>query len=397
MAHLLEARQSGAVAAAKISFVNDQYNLVVDVSKWDPASSSVVRVGERKVTVPSALFKSYSVAHLKEQLGSLLPPVLPGADCKGNTLGDDGTLASQLEGDPHSEQTVYLVFNIDATGASKSVASPRGESQSVGLSRTTSVAVKAGAGPISGDRELLVGLSIWQDSGNNYVTMTASNSAQNINFEGKVQIAESYWSSMTVKELKRKMGNSFPPTSDRGSYGAKNIRDTDKWGALGIKGKKGDTVKFNVIFELGGGGGGDSVSSSSSSSSSAIVTGEPAPDLDPKQRLNVEVNISLLEGNVFLKFVCTSEVLPELVKSAALPKVSYQVFNVNDLHNLLKGPQWPILVGGWAIFENASGNKIKVASSTSLLKLGVTHAPNKSLIYKFIFPIDPNAALPAPQ
>jgi hypothetical protein len=225
--------------------------------------------------------------------------------------------------------------------------------------------------------------------------MNATNAAQNINFEGKVQIAESYWSSMNVKELKRKMGNSFPPTSDRGTFGSKNIRDTDKWGVLGIKGKKGDTVKFNVVFELGGGVG-DSVSSSSSAAA-VVVTGEPAPDLDPKQRFNVEVNISLLEGNVFLKFVCTSEVLPEMVKSAALPKVSYQVFNVNDLHNLLKGAQWPVLQTGWAIFENASGNKIKVASNTSLLKLGVTHLPNKSQVFKFIFPIDPNYALPTPQ
>jgi len=343
------------------------------------------------------LFKSYSVAHLKEQLGSLLPPTLPGADSKGNNLGDDGTLASQIEGDAQSEQTINLVFNIDPSGTLSSprqAASPRQDSQP-GLSRATSVAVKSGTGPISADRELVVALSIWQDSGNNYVTMVASNAAQNINFEGKVQIAESYWSSMTVKELKRKMGNSFPPTSDRGTYGTKSIKDTDKWGVLGIKGKKGDTVKFSVTFELGGSGG-DSVSSSSSSSA-VVVTGEAAPDLDPKLCFNVEVNISLLEGNVFLKFVCTSEVLPEMVKSAALPKVSYQVFNVNDLHNLLKGPQWPILQNGWAIFENASGNKIKVASNTSLLKLGVTHLPNKSQVFKFIFPIDPHAALPTQQ
>jgi len=394
MAHLLEARQSGAVASAKISFSNDQYHLVVDVSKWDASSNAAVRVGERKVTVPAPLFKSYSVAHLKEQLGSLLPPVLPGADCKGNTLGDDGTLASQLEGDAHSEQTINLVFNVDPAGGAAKIASPRQESQPSGLSRTTSVAVKAGSGPITFDRELAVGLSIWQDSGNNYVTVTATNSAQNINFEGKVTIAENYWSSMTVKELKRKLGNSFPATSDRGTYGTKNIKDTDKWGALGIKGKKGDTVKFSVTFELGGGGG-DAVSSSSSSSSSAIVTGEAAPELDAKQRFNVEVNISLLEGNVFLKFVCTSEVVPELVKSVALPKVSYQVFNVKDLHNLLKGPQWPILQGDWAIFENASGSKIKVSPSTPLMKLGVTHAPGKSQIFKFIFSIDPHAALPS--
>jgi len=35
--------------------------------------------------------------------------------------------------------------------------------------------------------------------------------------------------------------------------GTKNIKDTDKWGALGVKGKKGDTLKFNLTFELGGG------------------------------------------------------------------------------------------------------------------------------------------------
>ncbi len=79
---------------------------------------------------------------------------------------------------------------------------------------------------------------------------------------------------MTVKELKRKL-NGFPATSDRGYAlrrpspppllycthlslyrvllaGNKNIKDTDKFGALGLKGKKGDTVKYSFTFELPG-------------------------------------------------------------------------------------------------------------------------------------------------
>jgi hypothetical protein len=241
-------------------------------------------------------------------------------------------------------------------------------------------------------------LSIWQDSGNNYVTVNATNAAQGINYESKLMIADSYWGSMNVKELKRKLGNSFPPTSDRGvlttGNTTKNIKDTDKWNALGVKGKKGDTLKYNIIFELGGG---SSSSTSSSSLPTAITTGEPAPEIDSKQQFRVDLAVSLLEGNVFLKFTCTSDVLPELVKSAALPKVSYQVFNLGELRNLLKGPQWPILQTGWGVFETSEGKKIKVADSTQLPKIGVNWAQGKTVNFKFIFTIDPNAALPTGQ
>jgi len=86
-----------------------------------------------------------------------------------------------------------------------------------------------------------------------------------------------------------------------------------------------------------------------------------------------------------------------MVKSAALPKVTFSVFNVRDLHSLLKGPTWPVLQSGWAILENEDGSKIKVADATSLSKLGVNWVQGKNTIYKFIFPIDPNAALPTQQ
>jgi len=313
-------------------------------------------------------------------------------------LNDDSSLSSAgitpTEGE---EFSANIVFNIDknAGSSASSATSPRADP--AGISRTTSVQVKPGTGPIMSDRELVFLLSLWQDSGNNYVTVTATNAAQGINFESKLMIAENYWGSMTVKELKRKLGNSFPPTSDRGilqtGNTTKNIKDTDKWGVLGVKGKKGDTLKFNITFELGGG----SASSSSQSSAPVAVTGEAAPDIDAKLQLKCDLSISLLEGNVFLKFTCTSEVLPELVKSAALPKVSFQVFNLHDLRNLLKGPQWPILQTGWAVFENADGSKIKVADTTSLPKIGVNWAQGKTQSFKFIFPIDGNAALPSSQ
>jgi len=401
MAHLLQARQGGAVADVKINLSKDQYNFTVDVSKWDDATSNVVRVGERKFTLPAHLIKSFSVTHLKERLGTVLPPVLAGGEYKGSAVADDATLSSLEITPTEGEETqAFFVFNLD-----KNVASPRTPTSaaaggdSVGLSRATSVQVKAGTGPMTADRELAAVLSIWQDSGNNYVTVTATNAGQGINYENKLMIADSYWTSMTVKELKRKLGNSFPPTSDRGvlqlGNTSKNIKDTDKWGVLGVKGKKGDTVKFNVTFELAGSGG--SSSSSASSLPAAVTTGEPAPEIDAKQQFRVEVSISLLEGNVFLKFTCTSEVLPELVKSAALPKMSYQVFNLQDLRNLLKGPQWPILQTGWGVFEAGDGKKIKVSDTTQLPKIGVNWAQGKTQTFRFIFPIDPNAALPTGQ
>jgi len=379
--------------------VKDQYSFTVDVSKWDDASSTAVRVGERKFTLPSHLFKSLSVTHLKERLGTVLPPVLAGAEYKGSVVADDATLSSLEIAPVEGQETqALLVFNLD-----KNVASPRSPTaaggDSVGLSRAASVQVKAGSGPMTADRELATVLSIWQDSGNNYVTVTATNAAQGINYETKLMIADSFWTSMTVKELKRKLGNSFPSTSDRGvlevGTTTKNIKDTDKWGVLGVKGKKGDTVKFNVTFELAASGA--SSSSSSSSLPAAVTTGEPAPEIDAKQQFRVELSISLLEGNVFLKFTCTSEVLPELVKSAALPKMSYQVFNLHDLRNLLKGPQWPILQTGWGVFEAGDGKKIKVSDTTNLAKIGVNWAQGKTQTFHFIFPIDPNATLPTPQ
>jgi len=308
-------------------------------------------------------------------------------------VGNDATLSSLGVAPVEDEQAeVNVVFNIDKNPAPlQSPTSAAGDAH--GLARSTSVQIRAGTGPIAPDRELAIVLTIWQDSGSNYVTVNATNPGAGINFESKLQIAENYWGSMTVKELKRKLGNGFPPTSDRGVLGgSKNIKDIDKWGALGVKGKRGETLKWDVTFELGGAGG---VSGSSSSSSLPIVaTGEPAPEIAANQQFRCELSISLLEGNVFLKFVCTSEVLPELVKSAALPKVSYQVFNVRDLRNLLKGPQWPILQTGWGVFENPDGSKIKVADATSLPKIGVNHTPGKTLTYRFIFIIDPNAALP---
>jgi hypothetical protein len=400
MAHLLAARQSGAVAEVKVTLAKDQYNFVVDVAKWDEANSSVVRLGERKFTLPASLYKAFSVTHLKERLGTVLPPVQAGGEYQGTSLTDDSTLLSAgVAPSDGEEAAANIVFNLDknpgASSSGASAASPRTAAEPAGLSRTTSVQVKAGTGPIMSDRELNFTLTIWQDSGNNYVTVNATNNAQGINFDSKLMIADSYWGSMTVKELKRKLGNSFPPTSERGTLQtgntSKNIRDNEKWGALGVKGKRGETLKWSGTFELGGGAS----SGSSQNLAPAAVTGEPAPEIDPKLQLRADVSLSLMEGNVFLKFTCTSDVLPEMVKSAALPKVSYQVFNVRDLRNLLKGPTWPILAPGWVALENSEGKWIKVADATSLPKVGVDWAQGKTTNFKFIFPMDPNAALPS--
>jgi len=237
-------------------------------------------------------------------------------------------------------------------------------------------------------------LSIWQDSGNNYITVNATNAAQNINFEGKVQIADNYWTSVTVKELKRKFPG-FPPTSDRGTLtaasGTKTIKDTDKLAAQGVKGKRGETLKYNLTFELQAIGG-----ASAAAAPAPVTTGEPAPEIDPKQRFNVQLDISFSEGNVFMKLTCTSEVLPELNKSAALPKMTFGSFNVRDLHGLLKGAQYPILQSSWVAFDTPNG-KIKVSETTPLSKLNITYALGKTSTYNLTFLIDPNAALPNPD
>jgi len=390
MAHLLEARRGGAVADTKVALAKDQYHFTVDVLKWDDAKENVAKLGDRRFTLPVSLYRAFTVNHLKERLSPLLPPVTAGGELNGSPFQDDSTLTSLgVQASEGNDVEVFFVFNIDKNASAASAASPRAADAAGSLSRTTSVAVKAGSGPITPDRELSAVLSLFQDSGNNYVTVTASNATAGINFEGKVQIADSYWTSMTVKELKRKL-NGFPSTSDRGTLtigtATKNIKDTDKWGALGVKGKRGDTLKFNLTFELPGS------STSSGAAPVAVVTGEPAPEIEAKQQFRVEMSTSLLEGNVFLKFVCTSDVVPEIVKSAALPKMTFSVFNVNDVHQLLKGPQYPILVPSWAAFDGPNG-KIKVAKETSLTKLGITYGP-QSTTYRFIFVIDPNAALP---
>jgi len=309
---------------------------------------------------------------------------------------EDTTLSS-LDIAPQNQEVsvVYLVFNVDKNApTSPRDAASSSSSQPGGLARAQSVMVKAGTGPIQQDRELAVTLTIWQDSGNNYVTINAVNAGAGINYEGKVSIADNYFTSVTVKELKRKF-NGLPPTSDRGVLnavsGAKNIKDTDKWAALGVKGKRGETLKFSVTFELAG-----ATNASGAPAAPAAVTGEPAPEIDSKQRFNVELSTSIMEGNVFLKIVATSEVLPELHKSAALPKVTFSVFNLKDLHGLLKGPQYPTLVPGWAAFDTGSG-KIKVSDLTGLGKVGVVATPGKTNVYNFTFTIDPNAALPTVQ
>jgi len=394
MAHLLTARQSGAVAELKIALDKGAYSLVAEVQRWDEAKATPVRSGDRHFQLPANLFKAFTIKHLKERLGTILPNTTPGAEVKGTAVQEDTSIAS-IEGvTPTAGEVsvVYVIFNIDKSAPSADAASSSA-SQPGGLARAQSVMVKAGSGPISPDRELAVTLSIWLDSGNNYVTVQATNASQNINFEGKVSISDNYWTSVTVKELKRKF-NGFPPTSDRGVLnavsGPKTIKDTDKFAALGVKGKRGETLKFNVTFELAGTG---NASGSSGPAAAPVATGEPAPEIDPKQQFNVQVDTSIMEGNVFLKLTCKSEVLPELHKSAALPKVTFSVFNLRDLHALLKGPQYPILQAPWAAFDNGNG-KIKVSDLTSLSKLGVVATPNKTNTYNFTFIIDPHAALP---
>jgi len=260
--------------------------------------------------------------------------------------------------------------------------------------------VKAGTGPISGDRELVTEVSIYMDSGTNYLTVTAKNGPQAINFEGKWSVSESNLTSTTVKEFKSKLPG-FPKTSDRGvlvaASGTKTIKDLDKMGALGVKGKKGDTLKFTFNFELAPLGG-----AAGSAPAAVVVLGDPAPEIDVKNRYHIVLSVSLMEGSVFLSLAGQGEEgreggpLPEAKKTAALPKVTFSVFKLGELANLLKGGAWPVLQRGWAVFERpGSKERVKVPDGTTLEKLGITVPHQGSNNYNFTFAVDPSAPLPS--
>jgi len=294
-------------------------------------------------------------------------------------------------------QDFFLVFNLDKSAPQ---ASGRAESAGGGLARSQSVQIKAGTGPISGDRELLTDVGLYLDSGTCYVTVTAKNAAQGVNFEGKWSVSENYLSSTSVKELKSKLPG-FPKTSDRGMLktgaSTKNIKDLDKMGPLGIKGKKGDTVKFQFTFELAPVGGVEGPPTPSASTEAF----EPAPDIEAKWRYHVVLDVSLMEGNVFIVFDGKSEpdreggALPDARKSAALPKMTFSVFKINDMLGIMKGGLWPVFEPGWAVLKRGPNKeRVKVNGSVSMEKAGLFCPPNGTAHYEFELKIDPNHTLP---
>jgi len=397
MAHLLQTRQSGAVAEAHISIDKGSYSFNVDVQKWDDKTSSPTKAGHRNFPLPSNLWPSYSIGHFKTQLGNALPPTTPGAEHGGQNVGDEKKLSELVTVTADSPQILYLVFNVDKSAASAPVPSA---ASSGGLQHGTSV--RAGTGPITADRELAAELSIYADSGTNYLTVKATSAAQGLNYEGKWTVSDNYLTSTSIKELKSKLVPPFPKTSDRGTLksgvGSKNIKDADKLGALGVKGKKGDTVKYNFSFEIASAGG--AVASTAGGVPAAGVQFEPAPEIEAKWRYFVDLGISLMEGNVFLTFNGRSEenreggALPEARKSAALPKVTFSVFLVRDLLNILKSGMWPTFQPGWCIVERAGGEKVKVGESVPLEKIGLLCPPSGTNNYKLILAIDPHHTLP---
>jgi len=397
MAHLLQARNSGVVAEVKIRFDKSQYQFNVDVQKWDEKTSSTVKVGQRNFPLPSSLWGGYSIGHFKTQLGNTLPPVTAGAEFSGENVSDDKKISELAPVTAEQGQDFFLVFNVDKSAPS---ASGRAESAGGGLARAQSVQIKAGTGPISGDRELITDVSLYLDSGTYYVTVTAKNGPQGVTFEGKWSVSENYLSSTSVKELKSKLPG-FPKTSDRGTLktgaSSKNIKDSDKMGPLGIKGKKGDRVSFQFTFELAAIGGASDVPTPSVSAEAF----EAAPEIEAKWRYHISVGVSLMEGNVFIVFDGKSEpdreggALPEARKSAALPKMTFTVFKLNDMLNILKGGLWPVFEPGWAVLKRGPNKeRVKVNGSVSMEKAGIFCPPQGSSQYEFELKIDANHTLP---
>jgi len=391
MAHLLQARQSGVVAEVNIKFEKGAYQFQVDLQKWDDKSNSVVKSGNRNFPLPSNLWQNYTVGHFKTQLAAAIPRTLPGGEHRGEPIQDDTKISTIAPVTPESPQSMFLIFNIDKNAAAAQDAPTLSRAQSMGP-------VKAGTGAITPDRELATEVSVYSDSGTNYITVTAKNDHQSINWEGKWTVSENNLSSTTVKEFKSKLAG-FPKTSDRGTFGgSKTIKDLDKMGALGVKGKKGDTLKFAFTFELAPLGG---AAGSSAAPAPVSTSFEPAPEIDANVRFLVVLQVSMMEGSVFLSMRGNTDPsraggpLPEAHKTAALPKVTFSVFKVSEFVALLKGALWPVLQKGMTIYENSAGQKQKVPESVTLDKLGITFSYNATNEYKFIFAIDPSQPLPS--
>jgi len=356
-----------------------------------------VKVGTRNFPLPSHLWGNYTIAHFKTQLAGALPATTPGAEVKGESVSDDTKISSIAPTTAEQPGNAFLVFNVDKSA-------PTASGDAAPIQRTTSMAgpVKAGSGPITGDRELATEVSIYLDSATVYCTATAKNATQGINFEGKWSASESNFNSATLKEFKSKLAG-FPKTSDRGtltsSSGSKNVKDSDKFGALGVKGKKGDTLKFNFTFELGPIGG---AAGAAAAVAAPSPLGEPAPEIDAKHLYTLTLSVSLMEGSVFLTLSGSGDpnreggALPEAKKTAALPKVTFSVFKLGELIKILKGGNWPVFQDGLVVFERpTSKDKVKVSESLPLEKLGIVCPAQGSNTYTFHFAIDPAAPLPS--
>lgn len=313
---------------------------------------------------------------------------------KGENVTDDAKIAAITGASADTPGNAFIVFTLDKNAPAAQ--------DTAAVQRTVSMSgpVKAGTGPITPDRELATELGLYLDSGTCYVTVTAKNGPQAISYEGKWSVSESNFASATLKEFKSKLAG-FPKTSDRGvlvaASGSKNVKDQDKMGALGVKGKKGDTLKFTFHSELAAVGG-----VASTAVAAPVAVGDPAPDIDAKWRYHLVLSVSLMEGSIFLSITGNGEpdreggALPEARKTAALPKVTFSVFKLSELLHLLKGGNWPVYLHGWAVFDRA-GTKIKVPDNITLEKLGVVCPAQGSSSYNFTLQIDEKQPLPTGQ
>ena len=79
MAHILQTRRTGAVVDLKVTFDGDKYSFNAEVHKWDDNHQASQRLGAPlHFTLPKALYHNFTTHHLRDRLGNVFPPCLPG-------------------------------------------------------------------------------------------------------------------------------------------------------------------------------------------------------------------------------------------------------------------------------------------------------------------------------